>query len=101
MTARVLLLAGLVLCGFDVAQLRITGIFLLGVVFLVIAFWLFGGFTAAFWVADAETSARLDAVDVELDRRGLSAPAGGDFPTQATSPSVAPPAGPLNANGVE
>jgi|GEM_PF-2863088 len=68
MTARLLLLlVGLLLLGFDVARLTITGVAVLGVLLMVIAFWLYGGLTRRFWFADDEASARLSAVDVEID----------------------------------
>lgn len=45
-----------------------NGLLILATVFAVAFVWSVGGFTKAFWFADAETSARLAAVDEELDR---------------------------------
>jgi hypothetical protein len=68
MTARVLLLCGLVLLAFDVARLNITGVALLGIVLMTISAFLAGVFTREFWIADDETSARLSAIDQEIGR---------------------------------
>jgi hypothetical protein len=43
---------GVVFVTVDIVRLEITGLFLLGVVFLVLWFWLLDGFTREFWVAD-------------------------------------------------
>lgn len=50
---RFLFLAGMVLMGFDVTQLHITGVFLLGVVCWLISAYITGVFTRVFW--DSET----------------------------------------------
>ncbi|WP_307221819.1 hypothetical protein [Microbacterium arborescens] len=68
MTARVLLLCGLALLAFDIARLNISGVALLGIVFVAISALLFGVFTRDFWIADDETSARLSAIDREIGR---------------------------------
>jgi Na+/phosphate symporter len=68
MTARILLFAGLLLFAFDVARLNVTGVALLGVVFIAIAAVLLGALTPSFWIADEPTSVRLDAVDREIGR---------------------------------
>lgn len=43
---------GAVFIAFDVFRLQITGLFLLGVVFLVVWAWLIGVFTREFWILD-------------------------------------------------
>ncbi|WHE35181.1 hypothetical protein [Microbacterium sp. BDGP8] len=68
MTARVLLLCGLILLAFDVARPNITGVALLGIVLMTISAFLSGVFTRDFWVADDEMSARLSAIDQEIGR---------------------------------
>ncbi|MGZ0069356.1 hypothetical protein [Microbacterium arborescens] len=69
MTARVLLLCGMALLAFDIARLNISGVALLGIVFMAISALLFGVFTRDFWwIADDETSARLSAIDQEIGR---------------------------------
>lgn len=50
-----LTILGFLILGFDAADLTITGVAVLAVVILMIAFWLAGGFTRAFWVADDPT----------------------------------------------
>lgn len=47
--------AGLLLLAFDVARLQVTGVAVLGAGFLLVAFWLFGGFTREFWIDDARS----------------------------------------------
>lgn len=63
---KALTMTGLLLLGYDAADLIITGIAVLAVAILLIAFWLAGGFTPAFWI-DPNSEA-LSEVDVELDR---------------------------------
>ncbi|MFF2632002.1 hypothetical protein ACFVR6_03875 [Microbacterium sp. NPDC058021] len=77
MTARVLAVLGLLLLGFDCADFEVTGVAVLGAVFLAAAAYLFGVFTHEFWFED----------DPNMT------PAGGN-PRAAASPSAAaPPAG--------
>lgn len=68
MIRRLILIAALVFIGFDVARITISGVFLAGVVFLLVAGYLYGATTAAFWIADDELSERLDRVDQEISR---------------------------------
>lgn len=68
MTRRIILFAALLLIGFDIARLTITGVFLAGVVLMLVAGYLYGATTAAFWIADDELSERLDRVDREVAR---------------------------------
>lgn len=68
MTAVAMVIAGLLMLGFDAADFTITGLSLLGALLIAIGLWVGGAFTRAAWIADAETSARLDLVDQDLDR---------------------------------
>ncbi|MFT4051586.1 MAG: hypothetical protein QM677_04955 [Microbacterium sp.] len=61
-----IVLAGLVLLGFDAADFTITGPSVLATLFIVIGLWLGGVFTVDAWVCDDETSKRLSQVDEEL-----------------------------------
>ena len=57
---RVLLIVGLILIGFDVARLNMTGVAMLGVVFLILAAFLAGVFTRDFWISDNPEYGRID-----------------------------------------
>lgn len=88
MTAVVLVLAGFLLLGFDAADFSITGLSLLAAFLIGLGLWLGGAFRRSTWIADDETSARLSAIDVDLNsRRGTSTPFDSAFP------SAEPPAG--------
>ena len=63
---KALFVAGLLLVGFDVARLNMTGVAVLGVVFITITMWSAGVFTRGFWIADE--SLHLGDVDVDIDR---------------------------------
>lgn len=69
MTALVLLVTGLLLLGFDAADFTITGISILALLLIALGLWVGGAFDRSQWVADDETSARLDAVDRDIDAR--------------------------------
>lgn len=56
MTARVLLVTGLLLLGFDAADITITGVSVLATVIMLIALWLAGGFTRDFWILDEDAT---------------------------------------------
>lgn len=47
--------------------LTVDGVTVLGTLAFGVWLWTFGVFTRDFWIADAETSARLSAVDESLD----------------------------------
>lgn len=65
---------GVLFVTVDIVRLDITGLFLLGSVFLALWFWLIGGFTRDFWIQPTPT------------------PTGGAAsPAPATTPSVAAP----------
>lgn len=49
----------------SLASVALAGLFLAA--FVTVA-WSYGGFRKSTWIADEETSARLDLVDQELDR---------------------------------
>ena len=66
MIARLLIGLGLIVLTLDVADLKLTGLTLLAAA-LMAAGWLVN----VEWVADEETSARLAAVDAELEANGL------------------------------
>ena len=68
MTAVAMVVAGLLMLGFDAADFTITGLSLLGALLIALGLWVGGAFTRAAWIADAETSPRLDLVDQDLDR---------------------------------
>lgn len=44
-----------------------NSLLILALVFLLVHWWAVGAFTWAYWCADADTSARLAAVDEQLD----------------------------------
>ena len=55
---KALLVAGLLLIGFDVARLTMTGVAVLGVLFIAIVMWAAGVFTRAFWIEDEQVGGR-------------------------------------------
>ena len=57
MTAVAMVVAGLLMLGFDAADFTITGLSLLGALLIALGLWVGGAFTRAAWIADAETSA--------------------------------------------
>lgn len=64
-TAAVLALFCVVLA---VATMRANGLLVLATLLAVVHAWAVGALRASFWVADAETSARLTAADEDIDR---------------------------------
>ena len=54
MTARILIVLGLLLLGFDCADFTVTGITILAIVFFLLAAYFAGAFTREFWFDDEE-----------------------------------------------
>ena len=67
MTALVLVVAGVLLLGFDAADFTVTGLSVLAALLIGLGLWVGGAFTRAAWVCDDETSARCAAIDAQLD----------------------------------
>jgi hypothetical protein len=72
MVARVLIVLGLLLLGFDCADFTVSGIALLGAVLIGLGWWVNRTFARDRWIADPVLSAQLAAVDEELDARELA-----------------------------
>lgn len=68
MTALILVLMGVFLLGCDAADFSFSGLGLLGVLVFLSGLWVAGVFNRAVWIADDETSARLDEIDREIGR---------------------------------
>ena len=70
------LTAGLLLFGFDVARLNMTGVALLGVIFIAVAGAMWGVFTRDFWVAPSTPAGAAEAPDLAHLPQGAAVPAG-------------------------
>ncbi|WP_314429640.1 hypothetical protein [Microbacterium lacticum] len=68
MIALLLVAAGLGVLAADAADFSFCGLSILAVLLLALGLWVGGAFNRSVWVADAETSARLDALDRVLPR---------------------------------
>ncbi len=69
MIAVILVAAGLGVLAFDAADFSFSGLAILALLLLALGLWVGGAFDRSQWVADDETSARLDAVDRDIDAR--------------------------------
>jgi hypothetical protein len=92
-TARFLIVAGLLLLGFDAADVQVTGLAVLAAVIIGAGLITDGVLTREYWIAPDRL--HLDLMDADIDACAAQAhhtPAGDSFPT-LTYPSVASPAG--------